>query len=113
MRTRDARVSTEQLAREACEIEIDILGQPIGRQDQYAAAYGGINSIRFGPEGVSVERIDVSEEIIERLSNDFTLVFTGMSRSASEFLARLLKMSRTNLLAYGPFVDRLTKPFKW
>ena len=80
-------VSAEQLAREACEIEIDILGQPIGRQDQYAAAYGGINSIRFGPEGVSVERIDVSEEIIERLSDDFTLVFTGMSRSASEVLS--------------------------
>ncbi len=79
--------SPEQLAREACEIEIDILGQPIGRQDQYAAAYGGINSIRFDQGGVSVEQIDVSDEIIERISEEFTLVFTGRSRSASEVLS--------------------------
>ncbi len=57
-------VSAEQLASEACEIEIDILGQPIGRQDQYAAAYGGINSIRFGKEGVSVDRINASNEVL-------------------------------------------------
>ena len=79
--------SAEQLAQEACEIEIDILGQPIGRQDQYAAAYGGVNSIRFGPGGVSVDRIEASDESIGRLSDEFTLVFTGMSRSASEVLS--------------------------
>ena len=80
-------VSAEQLASEACEIEIDILGQPIGRQDQYAAAYGGINSIRFGKEGVSVDRINASNEAIARISEEFTLVFTGMSRNASEVLS--------------------------
>ena len=53
--------SAEQLAREACEIEIDILEQPIGRQDQYASAYGGINSIRFDTEGVSVDSITLLE----------------------------------------------------
>ena len=79
--------SSEQLANEACEIEIDILGQPIGRQDQYAAAYGGINSIRFGAGGVSVNRIDATDEVIGRFSEEFTLVFTGMSRSASEVLS--------------------------
>ncbi|MEC7720521.1 MAG: GHMP kinase [Candidatus Thermoplasmatota archaeon] len=79
-------VSSEQLAREACEIEIDILSQPIGRQDQYAAAYGGINSILFGNGGVAVDRIDASNETIRRISEEFTLVFTGMSRSASEVL---------------------------
>jgi len=48
-------VSAEQLAEEACQIEIDVLGQPIGRQDQYAAAFGGVNSIRFGADGVEIE----------------------------------------------------------
>lgn len=81
--------SAEQLAQEACEIEIDILGQPIGRQDQYAAAYGGVNSIRFDSEGVSVDRINASDEAIGRFSNEFTLVFTGMSRSASEVLSEV------------------------
>ncbi|MEC7707054.1 MAG: GHMP kinase [Candidatus Thermoplasmatota archaeon] len=81
--------SAEQLASEACEIEIDILGQPIGRQDQYAAAFGGINSIRFDSSGVSVDSIEASDEAIGRLSEEFTLVFTGMSRSASEVLGEV------------------------
>ena len=79
--------SAEQLASEACAIEIDILGEPIGRQDQYASAYGGINSIRFGPGGVSVDRIDASDETLGRISEEFTLVFTGMSRNASDVLS--------------------------
>ena len=79
--------SAEQLAREACEIEIDILEQPIGRQDQYASAYGGINSIRFDTEGVSVDSITLLENSIGRISDEFTLVFTGMSRSASDVLS--------------------------
>ena len=79
--------SAEQLARDACEIEIDILEQPIGRQDQYAAAYGGINSIRFDTGGVSVDSITLHENWIGRISDEFTLVFTGMSRSASDVLS--------------------------
>ena len=76
--------SPEQLAEEACRIEIDILGQPIGRQDQYAAAFGGINSISFGSDGVSVNPLDISCK--SDISDQFTLVFTGLSRSASEVL---------------------------
>ena len=79
---RDA--SPDQLAEEACLIEIDILGQPIGRQDQYAAAFGGINVISFDSEGVRVEPIMVSCE--SQIRDEFTLVFTGLSRSASEVL---------------------------
>ena len=79
---RDA--SPDQLAEEACLIEIDILGQPIGRQDQYAAAFGGINAISFDSEGVRVEPIMVSCE--SQIRDEFTLVFTGLSRSASEVL---------------------------
>ena len=84
---RDA--SPEQLAEEACRIEIDILGQPIGRQDQYAAAFGGVNSISFGPDSVGVNPAKISPYVAERLSKEFTLVFTGTSRSASEVLSEV------------------------
>ena len=80
-------VSKEQLAEEACQIEIDTLGAPIGRQDQYAASFGGVNSIRFGGNGVQVEPIEVSEGLSKKLSESFTLVFTGLTRSASKVLS--------------------------
>ena len=80
-------VSAAQLADEACRIEIDVLGQPIGRQDQYAAAFGGINSISFTGEGVDVEPLDLSDDVLARLESEFTLVFTGMSRRASSVLS--------------------------
>ena len=80
-------VSKEQLAEEACQIEIDTLGAPIGRQDQYAASFGGVNSIRFGENGVKVEPIEVSEGLAKEFSENFTLVFTGLTRSASKVLS--------------------------
>ncbi len=80
-------VSASQLASEACEIEIKILGQPIGRQDQYAAAFGGINSIKFCSDGnVIVDPINISEKIQSNISDEFTLIFTGQNRSASAVL---------------------------
>ena len=88
MHTLQGRKPTkEQLSEEACKIEIEILGAPIGRQDQYAASFGGINSIRFGGQGVSVEPIEIGDEMLADISNRFTLVFTGMTRSASKVLA--------------------------
>ena len=81
--------SPAQLAEEACRIEIDILGQPIGRQDQYAAAFGGINSISFGADGVEINPVKISPYVSKRLSEEFTLVFTGTSRSASEVLSEV------------------------
>ena len=80
-------VSPEVLAAQACQIEIDILGQPIGRQDQYASALGGVNHIRFLPDdGVVVEPLDLSQELLQRIENEFTLLYTGMTRSASMML---------------------------
>ena len=79
--------SKEQLAEEACKIEIEIMGAPIGRQDQYAASFGGINSIRFGDGGVAVEPIEIENDLVSRVSSNFTLVFTGMTRSASKVLS--------------------------
>jgi len=80
--------SKEQLAEEACKIEIEIMGAPIGRQDQYAASFGGVNSIRFNDHGVEVEPIEVSNDLRESVSQRFTLVYTGMTRSASKVLSQ-------------------------
>ena len=79
--------SKEQLAEEACRIEIEIMGAPIGRQDQYAASFGGINSISFGEGGVAVEPIEIENDLLSRVSRNFTLVFTGITRSASKVLS--------------------------
>ena len=79
--------SPKQLAEEACMIEIEILNQPIGRQDQYAAAYGGINSILFSAERVEVMPLKINKNIIDRMEAEFSLVFTGISRSASKILS--------------------------
>ncbi len=81
-------VSHEQLAEEACHIEIDVLGEPIGRQDQYMAAFGGITCLTFDKGGgVLVEPLRVSEEVVEQLENNLSYFFTGKERSASEILA--------------------------
>jgi D-glycero-alpha-D-manno-heptose-7-phosphate kinase len=77
----------EQLAREACEIEIDRCGEPIGRQDQYAAAFGGLNLIRFNPDDtVSVETIICKRETIQQLQAHTLVFYTGITRSASGIL---------------------------
>ena len=77
----------EQLAREACEIEIGRCGEPIGKQDQYAAAYGGLNFIQFNPdESVFVEPIICKRETIEQLQRHTLVFYTGITRSASAIL---------------------------
>jgi D-glycero-alpha-D-manno-heptose-7-phosphate kinase len=79
--------TAEDLAREACEIEIDVLGKPIGKQDQYIAAYGGLRVFRFLPDSsVSVETLDVDEQKRRRLGENLMLFFTGMTRKADEIL---------------------------
>jgi D-glycero-alpha-D-manno-heptose-7-phosphate kinase len=79
--------SAEQLAREACEIEINRCGEPIGKQDQYAAAYGGFNFIEFYPDdSVSVEPIICKRETIQQLQDNTLVFYTGLTRSASTIL---------------------------
>ncbi len=81
-------VTHEQLAREACEIEIDILGEPIGKQDQYAAAFGGLNIIHFHPNGdVRVEPLYVKNEIYRQLQENLLMFYVGNQRKASDILA--------------------------
>jgi D-glycero-alpha-D-manno-heptose-7-phosphate kinase len=82
-------VSHARLAEEACHIEIDILGKPIGRQDQYAAAYGGINYICFHPNGVvDVEPVPCTADTVEELQRHLLLMYTGQERSADDILQR-------------------------
>jgi len=81
-------VSREQLAEEACRIEIDTLGEPIGKQDQYIAAFGGITSFLFNPDGrVTVEPVPVSSETLYNLEDNLLLFFTGFIRAASTILS--------------------------
>ena len=77
----------ETLARQACEIEIDILGKPIGKQDQYIAAYGGQRLIEFKKCGcVDVRTPDVHRDTWRRLSDRLLLFFTGVTRKADTVL---------------------------
>jgi len=80
-------VPAERLAREACEIEIDTLKRPIGIQDQYIAAYGGLRFLEFLPNGqVTAQKIKLSSEAQRALNNSFMLFYTGMSRDSSSIL---------------------------
>jgi D-glycero-alpha-D-manno-heptose-7-phosphate kinase len=79
-------VTAEQLAREACEIEIDVLRKPIGVQDQYIAAYGGLRYFEFQNGGVCSERIRLESPVKRRLNESLMLFFTGVTRKADNIL---------------------------
>ncbi len=82
------KVSGEQLAKEACEIELIKLGEPIGKQDQYAAACGDLNFITFNPdESVIVEKVKLPGSKKQELAENLIMIYTGDSRSASKLLA--------------------------
>lgn len=79
--------SAEQLARESCEIEIERCREPIGKQDQFAAAFGGFNFIEFYPDdSVSVEPVICKRETLRELQANILVFYTGISRSASALL---------------------------
>ena len=81
------QVTNEQLAREASEIEIERCGKPIGKQDQYIAAFGGLSAIKFNKdESVDVERIAIDEGLRRKFGSNFLLFFTGITRKSAEIL---------------------------
>ncbi|CAN6134445.1 MAG: hypothetical protein K9J28_02905 [Sulfuritalea sp.] len=83
------RVSPAQLAEEACEVEINILGNPIGKQDQYAAAFGGLNHIVFKESGrVEIDHLVLQNNLIEEIFENSLLIWTGIQRNASSILAK-------------------------
>ena len=80
-------VSTRVLAEEACDIEMNMLHEPIGKQDQYISAYGGITCMEFGRDGrVEVYPLNLKNETFYDLEDNLMLYFTGFSRSASSIL---------------------------
>jgi D-glycero-alpha-D-manno-heptose-7-phosphate kinase len=85
---RNKLVSKEQLASEASRLEIEVLKEPIGKQDQYAAAFGGINLFRFHPdERVAVEPVPMSADHRAKLLQNLMMFYLGGQRSASAILA--------------------------
>jgi D-glycero-alpha-D-manno-heptose-7-phosphate kinase len=81
------QVTAEELADRACAIEIDRCRKPIGKQDQYVAAYGGVCDIRFGPgDRVSVDKLGLSSLVRRRIQNELLLFFTGITRDANAIL---------------------------
>jgi D-glycero-alpha-D-manno-heptose-7-phosphate kinase len=80
-------VHPAELAEQACQIELEKLGEPIGKQDQYIAAYGGITCFKFLPGGqVEAWPLKISEETLYNLEDNLLLFFTGYSRSGSRIL---------------------------
>lgn len=81
-------VMAEQLASAACYIERDVLGKPIGIQDQYIAAYGGLRFMEFTTGGeVISHRIDLHPDVKRQLNNNLLLFYTGVTRQADSILA--------------------------
>ena len=91
------RMLAQEVAEMATRIEIEKLGMPIGYQDQFAAAFGGLNQIGFLPEGRTVvEPIRTPPGTLERLSRNLLLFFTGQSRDSTAILARQRKSTETD-----------------
>lgn len=83
-----AIVTKDRLAEEACHIEIDVLGESVGKQDQYIAAYGGITMFEFNPDdSVRVSPVRLDAETRSNLQDNLVLFFTGYTRSASKILS--------------------------
>lgn len=98
-------VTAEQLAREACRIEIEILGKPIGIQDQYVAAYGGLRYFHFAAESgeVTSQAIELDEKIETDLNRNLMLFYTGITRRSDTILAE----QQNNIQARGPVLDKM------
>jgi len=80
-------VNAEKLASEACEIEIDVLSNPIGKQDQYIAAYGGLRFFEFKQDGsIQSEKIRLDENTYRSLNDNFLLFYTGINRKSESIL---------------------------
>ena len=101
---RGRQMSAEELAERACTIEIECCGKPIGKQDQYIAALGGIRDIRFGPgDEVVADEVRLSSPERRALQQQIMLFYTGITRSADRILAE----QNANVEATRPQLDLL------
>jgi D-glycero-alpha-D-manno-heptose-7-phosphate kinase len=103
-----AYVSTERLAAEACLVEIERLKEPIGKQDQYIAAFGGITAFTFHKDGaVDVERLPIPIEVRDELESNLLIFYSGIERSASAVLSEQAKRIETNEDSAVTRMDRI------
>ena len=94
---KNEKVNAKDLAEEACYIEIELLKEPIGKQDQYAAAFGGIICLEIDRLGsVKVAPLKLSEDSLDQLESNTLLFYTGIKRSASEVLGSQNKNASLN-----------------
>lgn len=107
---RRENASRESLAEEACYIEIDRLGEPIGKQDQYVAAFGGINSYTIGLEGkVRVDPLRISGHAEAELESNMLLFYTGITRNASAILGGIRKAEEKRVSPVLEMMHRIKK----
>ncbi len=92
--TCNLKLSPREIAEMACEIEINKLGKPIGMQDQYAAAYGGLNWVTFTADEINVEPLSIPQETLTRLESNLLLMFTGQAHDSAVILAKQRKGSQ-------------------
>ena len=98
--------SQERIAREACEVEIEKLGEPIGKQDQYGVAVGGLKFIRFRQDDtVEVEPLVMSRSSYKKLNENLLLFYTGYTHSASE----ILKEQNQNIISEDDKFNNLVR----
>lgn len=103
-------ISQQQLAEEACTIEIEKLQQPIGKQDQYISAFGGITTLTFEKNGrVMVEPIKMKDDAIDELERNILLYYTGIERSASDILKEQNEKSKNDEAAVIESLHQIKK----
>jgi D-glycero-alpha-D-manno-heptose-7-phosphate kinase len=110
------QVTAEQLAREACDIEINLCKKPIGKQDQYISAYGGFNTLTFHTDDtVSVSKINIMSNELRRLGSNLLLFYTNKTRNANVILEKQKKNTeekRNVLRAMKDLVPEVTEIIK-
>jgi D-glycero-alpha-D-manno-heptose-7-phosphate kinase len=109
-------IAARELAEQACKIEMDILREPVGKQDQYIAALGGMTCFRFLPNGqVDAWPLNISQSTLYDMEDHLLLFFTGYTRSASEILKEQDVKSKTNdrgMLANLHFIKQIGRDVK-
>ncbi len=106
---RGERVSPVQLAEEACTVELEVLKNPIGKQDQYAAAFGGLNHIKFRKDGrVDIDHMSIGQDTIHSIFGNSVLLWTGVQRSASSILEKQIKNADKNVAALLAIKNSIT-----
>jgi D-glycero-alpha-D-manno-heptose-7-phosphate kinase len=107
------QVTAERLASEACKIEIELCGKPIGKQDQYIAAYGAMRRLTFECDGhVRIRRLSISDAALRRFSQNLMLFYTQRTRKSAEILGEQraqTKARRAILEAMLPIVERVER----